>query len=106
MALKALGQRRKEASKTRVGIGAVVTLQVDYRVHCHAPGLLEIVFDFKPESGGVCVCSGNMELSLMMGPKDHTGFPMRSMSCLSQQCVIAVTSKSSGSTQSCLSRDI
>jgi hypothetical protein len=28
------------------GIGAKVTLKVDYQTNCHAPGLLGIVFNF------------------------------------------------------------
>ncbi len=38
------------------GIGAMVTLMVDYQTNCHAPGLVAIVFDFKPETGGIMVC--------------------------------------------------
>ena len=36
--------------------GAVVTLQVDHRTHSHAEGLLAIIYDVKPETGGVLVC--------------------------------------------------
>ncbi len=56
LAMKAMKQREEQAFKDGVGIGAVVTLKVDYRVHCHALGLLGIVFDFLPDSGGVLVC--------------------------------------------------
>ena len=56
LAKKAIKQRGEQARKDGVGIGAVVTLKVDYRVHCHALGLLGIVYDFLPDSGGVCVC--------------------------------------------------
>jgi hypothetical protein len=42
--------------KRGCGKGAIVTLKVDYRTNCHAPGLLAIVFDFKPETGGIMVC--------------------------------------------------
>ena len=46
----------KEAVKNGVGIGAVVSLYVDYRTHCHASGLLGIVFAFKENTGSVRVC--------------------------------------------------
>jgi hypothetical protein len=45
-----------EAVKNGVGIGAVVSLYVDYCTHCHASGLLGIVFDFKADTGSVQVC--------------------------------------------------
>ncbi len=38
------------------GKWTIVTLKVDYWTTCHAPGLLGIVFDFKPETGGIMVC--------------------------------------------------
>mgnify|MGYP006201204293 FL=1 len=45
-----------EATKSGVALGAIVKLNVDYRTHCHASALIEIVFGFKPETGGVTVC--------------------------------------------------
>ncbi len=42
--------------KSGCGKGAIVTLKVDYRTNCHAPGLLAIVFDFKLETEGILVC--------------------------------------------------
>ncbi len=43
------------AADNRVGIGAIVLLQVDYCTHCHAQGLLAIVYDFHTDTGGVLV---------------------------------------------------
>jgi hypothetical protein len=42
--------------KSRCGNRAIVTLKVVYQTNCHAPGLLAIIFDFKPETGGILVC--------------------------------------------------
>ena len=42
--------------KSECGKGAIVTPKVDYQTNCHAPGLLAIVFDFNPETGGIMVC--------------------------------------------------
>jgi hypothetical protein len=39
-----------------IGIGALVSLKVDYRTHCHAQGLLAIVYQFQENSGGILVC--------------------------------------------------
>ena len=50
------GRKRKAAMDSGCGIGAIVTLKVDYRTNCHAPGLLAIVFDFRKETGGIMVC--------------------------------------------------
>ncbi len=40
------------------GIGAVVSLKVDYRTHSHAQGLLVIVYEYemKEDTGGILVC--------------------------------------------------
>ncbi len=43
------------AMDSRCEIGAIVTLKVDYQASYHAR-LLGIVFDFKPETGGIMVC--------------------------------------------------
>ena len=55
-AMKEIARRGRLACKEGVGIGAVVTLKVDWRTHTLAPGLLAIVYGFKPESGSVLVC--------------------------------------------------
>ncbi len=55
-AKKCMKVARKEAVKNGVGIGAVVSLYVDYHTHCHASGLLGIVFAFKEDAGSVQVC--------------------------------------------------
>ncbi len=33
-----------------------MTLKVDYQTNCHVPGLLTIVFNFNPETGGILIC--------------------------------------------------
>jgi hypothetical protein len=42
--MKVCGQAALESG---VGIGALVSLKVDYCTHCHAQGLLAIVYRFK-----------------------------------------------------------
>jgi hypothetical protein len=42
--LKAMKQCGTALMKSGCGKGAIVTLKVDYRTNCHAPGLLAIVF--------------------------------------------------------------
>ncbi len=39
-----------------VGIGALVSLKVDYYTHCHVQGLLVIVYRFQENLGGILVC--------------------------------------------------
>jgi hypothetical protein len=39
-----------------VGIGALVSLKVDYHTNCHAQGLLTIVYRFNADTGGILVC--------------------------------------------------
>jgi hypothetical protein len=46
----------RAALENGVGIGALVTLKVDYCTHCHAQGLLVIVYRFQEKSGGILVC--------------------------------------------------
>ncbi len=46
----------KAALDSGIGIGALVSLKVDYRTHCHAQGLLAIVYQFQENSGGILVC--------------------------------------------------
>jgi hypothetical protein len=38
------------------GIGALVSLKVDYCTHCHVQGLLAIVYGFQENLGGILVC--------------------------------------------------
>jgi hypothetical protein len=47
------------AMATGAGIGAVVTLKVDYCTHSHAQGLLAIVYETKESTGGILVCCGH-----------------------------------------------
>jgi hypothetical protein len=46
----------KAALESGVGIGALVSLKVDYRTHCNAQGLLAIVYKFQENSDGILVC--------------------------------------------------
>jgi hypothetical protein len=55
-AIKAMKICGKAALDSGVIIGALVSLKVDYRTHCHAPGLLAIVCRFQENSGGILVC--------------------------------------------------
>ncbi len=43
-AIKAMKVCGKAAVDSGIGIGALVSLKVDYRTHCHAQGLLAIVY--------------------------------------------------------------
>jgi hypothetical protein len=54
--IKALKQCGTPTMDSGCGIGAMVTLKVDYWTNCHAPRLLGSVFDFKLETGGIMVC--------------------------------------------------
>ncbi len=51
-AMKICGQAALESG---AGIGALVSLKVDYRTHCHVQGLLAIVYRFQENSGGILV---------------------------------------------------
>ncbi len=55
-AMKAIKQFGKEAINAGAGIGAVVTLKVDFRTHSHANGLLAVIYDVKEGTGGILVC--------------------------------------------------
>jgi hypothetical protein len=46
----------RAALENGVGIGALVSLKVDYPTDCHAQGLLAIVYRFQANSGGILVC--------------------------------------------------
>jgi hypothetical protein len=55
-AIKAMKMCGKAALDSGIGIGALVSLKVDYQTHCHAHGLLAIVYQFQENSGGILVC--------------------------------------------------
>jgi hypothetical protein len=55
-AKKAMERCGKTALKSGILPGAVVTLQVDYRTHYNPEGLVAIVFDVQPRTGGIKVC--------------------------------------------------
>jgi hypothetical protein len=57
--------------KSGCGKGAIVTLKVDYWTNCHAPGLLAIVFDFNPETGGILVCCECGEITHNMSEGEY-----------------------------------
>ncbi len=46
----------KTAVDSGIGIGALVSLKADYWMHCHAQGLLAIVYWFQEHSGSIMVC--------------------------------------------------
>ncbi len=49
-------QYGRAALENGVGIGALVSLKVDYHAHCLAQGLLAIVYRFNVDKGGILVC--------------------------------------------------
>jgi hypothetical protein len=55
-AIKAMKVFGQDALENGVGIGALVSLKVDYRTHCHVQGLLAIEYRFQENSGGILVC--------------------------------------------------
>ena len=55
-AKKAMKQCGDAALKAGISPGAVVTLQVDYRTCYNPEGLVAIVYDVQPRTGGVRVC--------------------------------------------------
>jgi len=55
-AIKAMKQCGRAAQAAGAGIGAVVSLKVDYCTHSHAQGLLAIVYEMKESTGGILVC--------------------------------------------------
>jgi hypothetical protein len=52
---KEMKRAGKAAMESGAAPGTVVTLQVDYRTHSHAQGLIAIVYDVK-KTGGILVC--------------------------------------------------
>jgi hypothetical protein len=55
-AKKAMERCGDTALKSGISPGALVTLQVDYRTHFNPEGLVAIVFDVQPRTGGIKVC--------------------------------------------------
>ena len=55
-AKQALKQCGQAAVKSGVSPGAVVTLKVDYRTYYNPEGLVAIVYEFKPWTGGIKTC--------------------------------------------------
>ena len=55
-AKQALKQCGQEALKSGVSPGAVVTLKVDYRTFYNPEGLVAIVYEFNPRTGGIKTC--------------------------------------------------
>ena len=55
-AKKAMERCGDAALKAGISPGAMVTLQVDYRTHYNPEGLVAIVFDVQPRTGGIKVC--------------------------------------------------
>jgi hypothetical protein len=55
-AIKDMKQCGRAVMAAGAGIGAVVSLKVDYHTHSHAHGLLAIVYDTKESTGGILVC--------------------------------------------------
>jgi hypothetical protein len=51
--MKICGQGALESG---VGIGVLVSPKIDHHTHCHAQGLLAIVYRFQEKSGGILVC--------------------------------------------------
>jgi len=55
-AKQALKQCGQAALKSGVSTGAVVTLKVDYRTFYNPEGLVAIVYEFNPRTGGIKTC--------------------------------------------------
>jgi hypothetical protein len=55
-AIKAMKMCGKAAVDSGIGIGALVSLKVDYRTHCHVQGLLAVVYQFQENSGAIMDC--------------------------------------------------
>ncbi len=55
-AIKAMKQCGRAATAAGAGIGAVVSLNVDYPTHSHAQGLLTIVYETQESTCGILVC--------------------------------------------------
>jgi hypothetical protein len=55
-AIKVMKMCGKAAVDSGIGIGLLVSLKVNFWMHCHAQGLLAIVYRFQEHSGGIMVC--------------------------------------------------
>jgi hypothetical protein len=55
-AIKAMKQCGRAAQAAGAGIGAAITLKVDFHTHSHAQGLIAIVYEMKESTGGILVC--------------------------------------------------
>jgi len=55
-AIKAMKRCGHAAQSAGAGIGAVVTLKVDFRTHSHTQGPITIVYEMKESTGGILVC--------------------------------------------------
>jgi uncharacterized protein YbjQ (UPF0145 family) len=81
-AIKAMQQcgRAAQAAGAGAGIGAVVSLKVDYRTHSHVQGLLAIVYEMKESTGGILVCCEHGVITHDGSRKDYCYWvPMTSM---------------------------
>jgi hypothetical protein len=68
---KAIKQCGRAAQAAGAGIGAVVSLKVDYRTHSHAQGLLAIVYEMKKDTGGILVCCEHGVITHDVSRKDY-----------------------------------
>ncbi len=55
-AIKAMKQCGRATVDNGVGIGALMSLKVDYCTHCHTQGLLANVYKFNADTSGILVC--------------------------------------------------
>ena len=79
-AIKVIKQCGHAVQAAEAGIGAVVSLKVDYCTHfAHAQGLLAIlVYEMKRSTGGILVCCEHGVITHDENRKD-IGFPMTSI---------------------------
>jgi hypothetical protein len=70
-AIKAMKQCGRAAQAAGAGIGAVVSLKVDYRTHSHVQGLLAIVYEMKESTGGILVCCEHRVITHDGSRKDY-----------------------------------
>ena len=70
-AIKATKQCGRAALAVGAGIGAVVSLKLDYRTHLHAQGLLAIVYEMKERTGGILVCCEHVVINHDGTTKDY-----------------------------------
>jgi len=71
-AIKAMKQCGRAAQAAGAGIGAVVSLKVDYRTHSHVQGLLATVYEMKEcTPGGILVCCEHGVITHDRSRKDY-----------------------------------